>query len=129
MTLSNCSCDTCAPCSVPGSKGSPSRRFAAASLNFCTNSSWADSSTNSRLPAQQTSPWLKKMPLIAPCTARSMSASAKTTFGLLPPSSKVTRFRVCAALAMIVWAVRYSPVKAILSTPSCFTRASPAVSP
>ena len=64
----------------------------AASLS--TNASWTESCTNSRLPAQQHCPWFRYMPSMAPSTAASRSASAKTMFGLLPPSSKVIRFSV-----------------------------------
>ena len=49
-------------------------------------------STNTRLPAEHTSPWLPKTPLLVPGTAAARSASAKTMFGLFPPSSSVTRF-------------------------------------
>ena len=53
-------------------------------------SSW----TNRREPATQHWPWLKKIALAAPSTAARMSASSKTMFGLLPPSSSVTFFRL-----------------------------------
>ena len=47
-----------------------------------------------RLPAEQTSPWLKKTPNSAPSTAASKSASAKKMFGDLPPSSSEIFFSV-----------------------------------
>ena len=50
-------------------------------------------------------------------------------FGLLPPSSNVSRFSVAAASRMMICAVSCSPVKAILSTPGCLTIAAPAVGP
>src|SRR5436309_13968542 len=65
----------------------------------------------------------------APSTAASQSASAKNTFGDFPPSSKVTRFKVSAALFTIIFPTAALPVKAILSTPGCATSAAPAVSP
>jgi len=37
-------------------------------------------------------PVAAKMPEIAPLTASSSPASSKTMFGLLPPSSRLTRF-------------------------------------
>ncbi len=65
----------------------------------------------------------------APSTASSRSASAKMTFGLLPPSSNVVRLSVSAAAFWMILAVSTWPVKAILSTSGCATRAAPAVSP
>ena len=65
----------------------------------------------------------------APATAASRSASAKMTFGLLPPSSNVVRFRVSAAAFWMILAVSTCPVKAILSTSGWATRAAPVVSP
>src|SRR3989442_191348 len=82
-----------------------------------------------RLPAEQTSPWLKKTPKSAPSTAGSKSASAKKMFGDLPPSSSVTFFNVAAAARMIVLPTSALPVNAILSTSGCATIAAPAVSP
>src|SRR5206468_10582837 len=65
----------------------------------------------------------------APSTAASQSASAKKTFGDLPPSSSVTRLRVSAALFTIILPTAALPVNAILSTPGCATSEAPAVSP
>src|SRR5262245_45820476 len=51
-------------------------------------------------------------------------------FGLLPPSSSVTRFRFDSAAAfMMSWPVVVSPVKAILSTSRWPVSAAPAVGP
>src|SRR5271154_1531630 len=65
----------------------------------------------------------------APSTAASQSASAKKMLGDFPPSSRVTRFSVSAALLTIILPTAALPVKAILSTPGCATRAAPAISP
>ena len=81
-----------------------------------------------RLPAEQTSPWLKKTPNSAPSTAASKSASAKKMFGDLPPSSSEIFFSVSAAARMIVLPTSALPVNAILSTSACSTIAAP-VSP
>ena len=62
-------------------------------------------------------------------TACSRSASAKTMFGDLPPSSNVTSFSVLAARAAIRLPVAVEPVKAILSTPAWSTSAAPARAP
>src|SRR2546428_12969816 len=70
-----------------------------------------------------------KTPKSAPSTAASQSASAKKTLGDLPPSSRVTRLSVSAALLTITLPTAALPVKAILSTPGCATSAAPAVSP
>ena len=65
----------------------------------------------------------------AAAAAASMSASAKTMLGLLPPSSRVSRFTRSAHLAMICLPTRVDPVKTILATPGCSTSALPATSP
>src|SRR5471032_3296775 len=78
-----------------------------------------------RLPAEQTSPWLKNTPKSAPSTALPKSASAKKMLGDLPPSSSVTFFRVAAAARMIVLPTSALPVNAILSTSACSTIAAP----
>ncbi len=69
-----------------------------------------------RLPAVQTSPWLKNTPNSAPSTAFSKSASAKKMFGDLPPSSSEIFFSVPAAARMISLPTSTLPVNAILST-------------
>ena len=47
-------------------------------------------STSTREVAEQTWPWFQKMPNMIHSTAFSMSLSAKTTKGDLPPSSRLT---------------------------------------
>ena len=61
--------------------------------------------------------------------ARSRSASAKTTTGFLPPSSKCTRLRVSAPWRMMARPVRVSPTKPMALTSGCSVRARPVVSP
>ncbi len=58
-----------------------------------------------------------------------MSASAKTMFGLLPPSSRLTFFTLFEASRMISWPVVVSPVKATLPMPGCAAIAAPAEPP
>ena len=53
------------------------------------------------------------------------SESSKKMFGLLPPSSSVTRFRRLAAAAWIARPVSTDPVKWMASTRGCWTRAAP----
>ena len=70
------------------------------------------------------------MPAAAPSLAASMSASAKTMLGLLPPSSRLIFFRLLLPAACIISLPTSTlPVKAILSTSMWAARAAPAVSP
>lgn len=63
-----------------------------------------------------TDPWLKENPNTAHDTACSRSASSNTTFGDLPPSSRVTLFKFEAAAAFIMTRpTLVDPVKATLS--------------
>ena len=88
--LASCSAELMAPMSVFLSSGSPTRSVAIRRLRRSSTSSATDSWTSSREPAQQTWPWLKKMPLTMPSMAWSMGASSKTMLAALPPSSRVT---------------------------------------
>ena len=76
----------------------------------------APRSTRMRERAQQSCPALPKTASGAIAAARSRSASAKTTFALLPPSSRVTRLMLAAAPAAIERPTSVEPVKAILAT-------------
>ena len=58
-----------------------------------------------------------------------MLASARTTFGALPPSSSATLRSPSAARFITRMPVAVSPVKAIMSTPSWPTSTSPTVAP
>ena len=93
------------------------------------NSSSTSRSTRIRERAQQSCPALPKTAIGAAAAARSRSASAKTTFALLPPSSSVTRFSVSAAPRAIARPVTVEPVKAIFATPGWTTSAAPASLP
>jgi len=73
----------------------------------------------------QVCPVAAKMPETAPLTAASKSASAKTTLGDLPPSSRLTCLKSRAA-AWLMWRpVASEPVKVIFRTRGCSTRAAP----
>ena len=73
------------------SSGSPRRSVRQAALErVAAARPGSDSWTSRREPAQQTWPWLKKMPLTMPSTAWSIGASSKTMLAPLPPSSSVT---------------------------------------
>jgi len=69
------------------------------------------------------------MPVSAPRTAASMSASANTMLGDLPPSSSERRLSVPAASRMICLPTSVEPVKAILSTRGSRTSAMPTLPP
>ena len=73
------------------SSGSPRRSVSSRACKADSTSSYTDSCTSSREPAQQTWPWLKKIPLTMPSIASSSGASSKTMFAALPPSSRLSR--------------------------------------
>ena len=73
--------------------------------------------------AQQSWPALSKTAYGAPAAACSRSASSKTTFADLPPSSSVTRLIVPAAPRMISRPTSVEPVKPIFATSGCSTSA------
>ena len=80
-----------------------------------------------REPAVQRSPLFEKIMKTAASSARSKSASAKTTNGLLPPSSIENFFR--PAVWTMRLPVRVEPVNEIARTSRCATSASPASPP
>ena len=124
----SCSRELMAPMSVFLSSGSPSRSVDSRRFSDSSTSSWMFSCTSSREPAQQTWPWLKKMPLTMPSTAWSTGASSKTMLAALPPSSSVTFFFVPAVERAIILPTSVEPVNATLLTSPCSTSARP-VSP
>ena len=65
----------------------------------------------------------------AAAAAVAMSASAKTMFELLPPSSRVTRFTCSAQPAMIRLPTSVDPVKQTLRTSGWVTNRSPTTEP
>ena len=77
----------------------------------------------------QVCPVAAKMPATTPLAAASRSASAKTMFGDLPPSSRDTRARWSAAPFITALPVSVPPVKATLSTPGWATSGAPASPP
>ena len=89
------------------------------------NGSAIDSWTRRRDPAQQTSPWLKKMPLTTPSIAWSSGASSKTMLAAFPPSSRVRPLSVPATAFPISRPTAVEPVKATLSMSGWRTSAMP----
>src|SRR5437868_5376515 len=69
------------------------------------------------------------MPKNEPPTAWSTSASAKTTFGDLPPSSSEIFFRLPDAACMIVLPTAVEPVNATLSTFGLAASSAPTTAP
>ena len=129
-TRSNCSRLTSAPIFVSRSSGRPDRdRARLLDHRVDETSCRSAAATRMRLPAEQTSPWLKKTPNSAPSTAASKSASAKKMFGDLPPSSSEIFFSVSAAPRMIVLPTSALPVNAILSTSAMLDDRRAGVSP
>ena len=113
------------PICVSSSSGSPTRSAPTASSRASMKRSRALRSTRIRERAQQSWPALPNTASGAIAAACSRSASAKTTFALLPPSSRVTRLMVAAAPAAIERPTSVEPVKAILATSGCSTRRWP----
>ena len=68
------------------------------------------------------------MPIVT-AAAVPMSASANTTDGLLPPSSRLTRLHPAAAAVMTFWPTARLPVNDSLSTIGWLISACPAGSP
>ena len=102
------------PICVLSSAGSPTTSLAVCCATSSTTRSWTDRSTRMRLRAVQFWPALSKTDIGVAAANFSRSASAKTTLGLLPPSSSEIRFTLFAASRMISWPVVVSPVKATL---------------
>ncbi len=94
-----------------------------------TNESWIDSSTISLAPAEQTWPECRNTAVSAMSRALSRSASAKTMFGFLPPSSSAIFFTVPEAAAMIRLPVARPPVKETRSTLGSSLSGAPAFGP
>ncbi len=93
-TVSSCPAEISGPMSVSSESGSPTFMSAIAASISSRKRSSAGRSTRIRERAQQSWPALPKTAEGAASAAASMSASAKTTFADLPPSSSVTRLIV-----------------------------------
>src|SRR5690606_17029217 len=72
--------------------------------------------TKKRFVQTQVWPELRYFAVMAPCTARSRSASSKTRNGALPPSSMETFFTVEADFSMRILPTSVEPVKVIFLT-------------
>ncbi len=106
------------PTVTPSSVPRPTFSAAIRSANFAANSSATDSWTRNRLAAVQASPMLRIFASIAPSTAFSRSASAKTRNGALPPSSIETRSSWSADCLTSILPIGVEPVKVSLRSRS-----------
>ena len=94
------------------------------------NSSSASRCTSALVCAAQTWPDRPRVTVpIVTAAAVPTSASAKTTAGLLPPSSRLTRLQPRHAAIMIFWPTARLPVNDSLSTIGWLISASPVGSP
>src|SRR6218665_860456 len=86
-TFSTAASSISGPWFTPASKPLPTLAVNPLAANFCTNSSYTASCTEKRFVHTQVWPALRYLLAKAPSTALSMSASANTMNGALPPSS------------------------------------------
>jgi hypothetical protein len=75
--------------------------------------------------ARQTCPEFWNAPSKMPGATFFGSTSSSTMPASLPPSSRVIRLSVCAALAITFWPVAVEPVKEIFRMSGCLVMASP----
>src|SRR6478752_3333598 len=124
-TFSYCGRLATGPISVSASVGSPCLIAFARATTLAISSSLMDSCTMSRDPAMQVWPVAAKTPATRPLAAASRSASANTTCGDLPPSSRVILLMLATAAWATLAPVGVDPVNATLSTPLWEASASP----
>ena len=117
------------PISVDSSSGSPTFIPRVAVTSSSANRSYALCSIRMRERAQQSWPALSKTAYGAVAAAFSRSASAKTTFADLPPSSSVTRLIVDAALRITICPTSVEPVNPIFATSGCSISRCPTTEP
>src|SRR6185312_2270230 len=82
-----------------------------------------------REPQKQISPWLVKAARRLSVRASSQSASANTSTGFLPPSSRDSFLNLGAAREAISAPVLVPPVKDTAFTPACSTTPTPTLGP
>src|SRR3989304_4312205 len=127
--LAPCDAAITGPSSVSGSRGSPTFIDSAFATSASVKRSTIGRSTRIRDPQTQIWPVFPKAPRALQKTAVSRSASAKTRFGFLPPSSSETRLTCEAATSRTREPVSMPPVTDTMSTPGCSTIASPTIPP
>ncbi len=109
--------------------GSPTGRWSARADSASTYASATPLWTRCRPAAIQTCPWWANDPQAPTDEAASTSTSSRTMSTELPPSSRWTRFRCCAANAPTALPALVDPVNAITRTARSTTRASPTSAP
>jgi hypothetical protein len=114
--FSNCPAETTGPIAAPPF-GSPTVTVDAASRAIAIASSMRARGTSMRDSALQVCPELPIMPVTPFATFPAKAPSSRMMFGLLPPSSWVTRLTPGAAFLTISTPARVDPVKETMSTP------------
>ena len=114
--LSNCAREATGPI-ADASAGSPTLTRSAVARATATASSIRSRGTSIRDGALQLCPELSIIAITPPATLEVNASSSRTMFGLLPPSSWVTRLTVGAALRATSMPARVDPVNDTMSTP------------
>src|ERR1700726_4430240 len=90
---------------------------------------YAERSTNTREPHKQIWPWFANDDRTLPAIAASRSASAKTMFGFLPPSSSETFLNNGAHVSATFLPVTVPPVNEMVLIFGCAVIAAPTFGP
>lgn len=125
-TLSRCAKVASGPISAPAASGKFTRSDRARTTSLRTTSLCTGRCTNRREPATHDWPLPSKMPSATAATAASISASAKTMCGDLPPNSSATGMSLRAATSAMHRPLSVPPVKDTMRTSGCPTSATPA---
>ena len=126
--LSNCALDATGPIAV-FSFGSPTFTCSRVALATATASSLRELGTSMRDGALQLCPLFIIITDTPATTLFAKSSSSSTMFGLLPPSSCVTRFTVGAAFFATSTPARVDPVKDTMSISGWLDNATPTPGP
>ena len=127
--MDRCAAEISGPICASSSAGSRTRNPRTAGSSSARNRSCTSRCTRIRDRAQQSCPALSNTAAGALAAAAARSASAKTMFALLPPSSRVSRFTCAAQPAMICLPTSVDPVKQTFRTAGCSTRRCPTTDP
>ncbi len=126
--LSNCAFDATGPIAVLSS-GSPTLTAPAASRATAMASSIRELGTSMRDGALQLWPLFIIITDVPAATLLAKSSSSSTMFGLLPPSSWVTRLTVGAAFLATSMPARVEPVNDTMSMSGWLDSAAPTPGP
>jgi len=114
---------------VSASRGSPTFTLATPAVSSSSNATRRPSETRMRVPAMQAWPLFMKPASSTAGMTAGRSASSRIRVGDLPPSSRVTRFRVSALARTIALPTTVEPVNEILATSGCDVSSAPTTSP